>query len=96
MPLQTHRNKEDKKMYKVLLETGELKEFRTLKAAIRKSVVINGKKQILYISENVGFGPDTNTLIFDNEYDVCFLVCWVFFGSPNWNLRISTSDAQLH
>lgn len=50
-------------MYKVLLETGELKEFRTLKAAIRKSVVINGKKQILYISENVGFGPDTNTLI---------------------------------
>ena len=54
MPLQTHRNKEDKKMYKVLLETGELKEFRTLKAAIRKSVVINGKKQILYISENVG------------------------------------------
>ena len=36
MPLQTHRNKEDKKMYKVLLETGELKEFRTLKAAIRK------------------------------------------------------------
>ena len=69
MPLQTHRNKEDKKMYKVLLETGELKEFRTLKAAIRKSVVINGKKQILYISENVGFGPDTNTLIFDNEYE---------------------------
>ena len=56
-------------MYKVLLETGELKEFRTLKAAIRKSVVINGKKQILYISENVGFGPDTNTLIFDNEYE---------------------------
>ena len=58
MPLQTHRNKEDKKMYKVLLETGELKEFRTLKAAIRKSVVSNGKKQILYISENVGFGLD--------------------------------------
>ena len=45
MPLQTHRNKEDKKMYKVLLETGELKEFRTLKAAIRKSVVINGKNR---------------------------------------------------
>ena len=72
MPIQTHKKiskTEDAEMYRVILETGEIMEFKQVKTAIRKKVEINGEKQILCIAQNAGFGPDVNAILFDDVFE---------------------------
>ena len=55
-------------VYKVITSTGEVLEFKEFNAASRVVFDINNKKQSVCY-QNVGFGPDTNTLYFGRGLD---------------------------
>ena len=55
-------------VYKIITSTGEVLEFKEFNAASRVMFDINNKKQSICY-QNVGFGPDTNTLYFGRGLD---------------------------